>query len=111
MLPDAAKPRSTGSSMFRFVIPREVVNQVTPDAPLGRSGSRSGSELNVRLALDGTKRSVVSYPCRNHELLNVGCIASNALINLPTADSWVAPGTKEDLLRVFGDFYVRPILE
>ncbi|KAH7125488.1 hypothetical protein B0J11DRAFT_558850 [Dendryphion nanum] len=99
----------SGASMFRFVIPRDIVNRVTPDAPLINEPNKI--ELNIRIASDGSRRSVVSYPCRNLELLNVGCIAQDSTIDLPTTDSWSAPGTKEDLLRVFGDFYVRPILE
>lgn len=109
MVADAGQPIASGSSMFRFVLPRDVVNQVTPNDDPKNSTKRA--ELEIRIASDGSGRSVVTYPCRNHELLNVGCIAPDSLINLPITDSWSAPGTKGDLLRVFGDFYVRPILE
>ncbi|KAL1846990.1 hypothetical protein Daus18300_014067 [Diaporthe australafricana] len=101
------QPRPSGTSMFRFVIPCDIfdkANTLTTD----QSGP---AELTVRIASDGSRRTIVSYLCRNHELLNVGCIAPNSLINLPPADSWVAPGERADLLRVFGDFHVRPLLE
>ncbi|KAH7384684.1 hypothetical protein BKA66DRAFT_83940 [Pyrenochaeta sp. MPI-SDFR-AT-0127] len=101
--------RASGASMFRFILPREVVNSAMPDAPL--TSAKDKAELILRIASDGSGRSVVSYPCRNLELLNVGCIAPDSAIGLSTADSWSAPGTREDLLRVFGDFSVRPILE
>lgn len=100
---------ASGASVFRFIIPTNIVNEVTPDTPLIDASKMT--ELNVRIASDGSRRSIVSYPCRNLELLNVGCIAQDSTINLPTTNSWSAPGSREDLLRVFGDFYVRPILE
>lgn len=101
------QPRASGASMFRFVLPRDAI----PTTGALPTTTPPPVELTVRMATDGSKRTVVSYPCRNHELLNVGCIAPNSFINLPPADSWVAPGDRADLLRVFGDFYVRPLLE
>jgi salicylate hydroxylase len=95
--------------MFRFVLPRDVVESVTAGTEM--AGLISKPELNLRIASDESKRSIVSYPCRNHELLNVGCIAPDKLIDLPVADSWSAPGDRKDLLRVFGDFAVRSLLE
>ncbi|KAH6619056.1 hypothetical protein C7974DRAFT_401415 [Boeremia exigua] len=109
VVPEAGQPIASGASMFRFILPRNVVNQVSPDVLLG--DPTSGTELNISIASDGSGRSVVTYPCRNLELLNVGCIAPDPLINVPISDSWSAPGTREDLLRVFGDFHLRPILE
>lgn len=93
--------------MFRFVLP----NNAVIGANVPATSTNAPVELTLRIASDGSGRTIVSYPCRNHELLNVGCIAPNSLIKLPPADSWVAPGEREDLLRVFGDFYVRPLLE
>jgi salicylate hydroxylase len=92
--------------MFRFVLPQHaaVIDASATD-------NNPPVDLTVRIASDGSQRTIVSYPCRNHELLNVGCIAPNSLIKLPPADSWVAPGERADLLRVFGDFYVRNLLE
>ncbi|KAK2596296.1 hypothetical protein N8I77_013192 [Diaporthe amygdali] len=101
------QPRPSGASIFRFILPRETVDKVDSQAI---DPSRP-AELTLRIALDGSRRTIVSYPCRNHELLNIGCIAPNSLIDLPPADSWVAPGEKADLLRVFGDFHFRPLLE
>ncbi|PSN64651.1 FAD binding domain protein [Corynespora cassiicola Philippines] len=104
---EADCPRSAGTSMFRFVLPRDAVMKASSESLL-LDPSRA-AVLTIRVAHDG--RSIVTYPCRNHELLNVGCIASNYLIDLPLAHSWSSPGKREDLLRVFGDFYVRPLLE
>lgn len=93
--------------MFRFVLP----NNYVPEANSPTTKTTAPVELTMRIASDGSGRTIVTYPCRNHEFLNVGCIASNSLIKLPPADSWVAPGERADLLRVFGDFYVKPLLE
>lgn len=95
--------------MFRFVLPNNDVHE--GNAPDTSTTAPLAVELTLRIASDGSGRTIVTYPCRNHELLNVGCIAPNSLIKLPPADSWVAPGERADLLRVFGDFYVRPLLE
>lgn len=93
--------------MFRFVLPNSAVLEANVPA----TRATEPVELTMRIASDGSGRTIVTYPCRNHELLNVGCIAPNSLIELPPADSWVAPGERADLLRVFGDFHVRPLLE
>lgn len=95
--------------MFRFILPRDVVEEVTKGTEMEDLVNKP--ELHMRLTSEGPNRSVVTYPCRNHELLNVGCIAPNSVIDLPIADSWVAPGDRKDLLRVFGDFAARPLLE
>lgn len=104
-----SQPRASGASMFRFMLPRAVVESITADPAIADLATEP--ELCIRIASDGSGRTVVSYPCRNHELLNVGCIAPDTLINLPIGDSWSSPGHREDLLRVFRDFAVRPMLE
>ncbi|KAG6353399.1 hypothetical protein INS49_007481 [Diaporthe citri] len=101
------QPRASGASMPRFVLPNGAVLKGNVPA----MSTTTPVEITMLIASDGSGRTIVTYPCRNHELLNVGCIAPDSLIKLPPADSWVAPGEKEDLLRVFGNFYVRPLLE
>lgn len=105
----ATQPRATGTSAFRFVLPRDIVECATNNTAI--AGLMSRPECNIRFASDGSGRLIVSYPCRNFKLLNVGCIFPNSLVDLPVGNSWSAPGNREDLLRVFGDFSVRPILE
>jgi salicylate hydroxylase len=60
--------------------------------------------LEIHLSMDGSTRSVIMYPCREYELLNVGCITPDAVLQTATTESWSAEGSKEDLLRCFSDF-------
>ncbi|KAI8938473.1 hypothetical protein NX059_004365 [Plenodomus lindquistii] len=109
IVPDIA-PKNSGASMFRFILPREVVEDINAN-PNSSFKFNIEKDLTMSLASDGSGRSVVFYPCRNGELLNVGCIAPDPTIALPLSDSWSAPGDREDMLRVFGDFWTRPLLE
>lgn len=100
MIPDAGEQRPSNAAMFRFMVPADVVKKTMPEQLIKDATKSTG--LIIRIASDGSRRSVVSYPCRNHELLNVGCIAHDSIINLPTSDSsWSVPGSGEDLLRGF----------
>lgn len=60
--------------------------------------------LEIHLSMDSSTRSVIIYPCRGFALLNVGCITPDTILGTPTTESWSAEGSKEDLLRCFGDF-------
>jgi salicylate hydroxylase len=66
----------------------------------------------IHLSMDGSTRSVIMYPFRDFELLNIGCIVPDTILQSPTTESWSAEGTREDLLRCFDDFspQVRAIL-
>jgi salicylate hydroxylase len=60
--------------------------------------------LNMIFSYDGTKRSVVMYPCRNFELLNFVCIVPDESLRSPTTESWTAGGDRDELLSLFNDF-------
>lgn len=60
--------------------------------------------MDVHLAMDGSNRSVVKYPCRDYNLLNFVCIAPDTYIKAKTTESWSAEGSLEDLLTTYHDF-------
>lgn len=97
---DTARP--SGSSAYRFTIPGEQVK-----AKLGNYrvlDREKPAGLFVHLALDASNRSIVLYPCRNFDLLNVVSIVPDSMIDGETLESWTASGTREELLRHFDDF-------
>ncbi|KAJ5413692.1 hypothetical protein N7509_000319 [Penicillium cosmopolitanum] len=94
--------RPSGSSAFRFTIPRKVLDEQQPGLRV-IDPTKPGA-LEIHLSMDGSTRSVIMYPCREYELLNVGCITPDAVLQTATTESWSAEGSKEDLLRCFSDF-------
>jgi salicylate hydroxylase len=60
--------------------------------------------LSMVHSFDGTKRSIVMYPCRNFQLLNFVCIVPDEMLKNETTESWTAAGDKDELLSIFGDF-------
>lgn len=91
--------RPSGSSAFRFTLPRDVVENIDPEfRAIDRTKPAS---LQI---YEGVGRQAVVYPCRNFDLVNVGCIASDELIGHETTESWSATGTQEDLLKVYEGF-------
>ena len=91
--------RPSGSSAFRFTLPRDVVENIDPEfRAIDRTKPAS---LQI---YEGVGRQAVVYPCRNFDLVNVGCIASDELIGRETTESWSATGTQEDLLKVYEGF-------
>ncbi|KAL3441104.1 hypothetical protein BJX65DRAFT_314134 [Aspergillus insuetus] len=102
--------RPSGSSAFRFTIPREILDKHQPG--LRVIDQTQPGALEIHLSMDGSTRSVIMYPCRDFELLNIGCITPDTILQSPTTESWSAEGAREDLLRCFHDFspQVRAIL-
>lgn len=98
-------PRPTGTSMFRFVMPREMVESTKWAFLIHDRSITRYSHVS-----EEGDRAIWAYPCRNHQLLNVACMAPDSMINLPTKASWVSPGEVQDLLRVFHDFKIAPLL-
>lgn len=91
--------RPSGSSAFRFTLPRDTVANIDPEfRAIDRSKPAS---LQI---YEGVGRQAVVYPCRNFDLVNVGCIASDDLIGRATTESWSATGTREDLLTIYDGF-------
>jgi salicylate hydroxylase len=48
--------------------------------------------LSMVHSFDGTKRSIVMYPCRNFQLLNFVCIVPDEMLKNETTESWTAAG-------------------
>ncbi|KAE8417514.1 hypothetical protein BDV36DRAFT_283708 [Aspergillus pseudocaelatus] len=94
--------RPSGSSAFRFTIPREILDEQQPGLSV-MDPAKPGA-LEIHLSMDGSSRSVIMYPCRKYALLNVGCITPDTILQTATTESWSAEGSREDLLRCFGDF-------
>ncbi|CAK7221497.1 hypothetical protein SBRCBS47491_004545 [Sporothrix bragantina] len=94
--------RPSGTSAFRFTIPREKVAEVDPSFPL--LDQSQPAALYMQSSMDAIERQVVMYPCRNFELLNIGCIVPDSILKLETTESWFSRGCKEDLLRCYHDF-------
>lgn len=83
-------------------MPAATVREVEPD--IYNLDCNLPAVVDVYLSMDGTNRSVVMYACRNFELLNFVCITPSERIGKETIESWTAEGTREDLVRCFGDF-------
>jgi len=60
--------------------------------------------MNVFLGGDGSRKSVVVYPCRNFELLNVACCVPDDLLMGESIESWRAAGEVAEMLTQFEDF-------
>ncbi|KAF4335203.1 salicylate hydroxylase [Fusarium beomiforme] len=95
--------RPSGLSAFRFTLElddikaalKELPEILQPDQP---------TCLSMVYSFDNTMRSVVMYPCRNHELLNFVCIVPDGSLKEKTTESWTASGDKEELMSLFSDF-------
>ncbi|KAL3464459.1 hypothetical protein BJX64DRAFT_298250 [Aspergillus heterothallicus] len=105
---DFRTARPSGSSAFRFTISKEKLEQ--QGLELRVMDSTRAATLDIYLSMDGTNRSVIMYPCRDFETLNVGCITPDTILQSPTSESWSAEGSREDLLRCFSPFSA-PILD
>lgn len=99
---DFRTARPSGSSAFRFTIPKETLEQ--HGLELRVMDSTREATLDIYLSTDGTNRSVIMYPCRDFQTLNVGCITPDEILQSPTTESWSAEGSREDLLRCFNCF-------
>ena len=96
------RARPSGLAAFRFTMPATQVLEVYPDCDCVNSNVPAAVRLYI--AMDGSNRSVVMYGCRNYELVNFVCIAPESMIAAETTESWTAAGSREDLLRAFGDY-------
>ena len=93
--------RPSGASAFRFTM---LVDQALGIHPNVYNLDKSRPVINdLYLSVDGTNRSLVMYPCRNHELVNFTCIVPDSMVG-ETTESWTAEGTREDLLSCCEDF-------
>lgn len=94
--------RPSGTSAFRFTLPRDLVDSIAPGLPV--MDNTKNAVIDVHLALDGSNRSIVKYPCRSYNLLNFVCIAPDSHIGAKTTESWSAQGSLEDLLATYHDY-------
>jgi salicylate hydroxylase len=95
--------RPSGQSAFRFTLQKSYIEESLAYLP-AMIDSNEPVTLTVILALDGSKRTMVAYPCRNMELLNFVCIVRDKDLANETTESWTAEGDKEELLALFSGF-------
>ena len=60
--------------------------------------------FEVVFSFDSSDRSVVMYPCRDFELLNIVAIVLDERLKSRTTESWRATGDVQEMLDCFGDF-------
>lgn len=101
---DKIRPFGSGSSAFRFFIPRETVLNNPSTAHLAARPQRDG----VMTLWYGRDRRLVMYPCVNNTMLNFAAIHPSAT-SAPATKSeskstWSEEGSKSTLLEVFKDF-------
>ncbi|KAJ0419705.1 hypothetical protein BJY00DRAFT_324237 [Aspergillus carlsbadensis] len=95
--------RPSGLSAFRFTIDADTIKANLNEIPAIMDSTKPAS-LAVVDSYDGSKRSLVIYPCRNFELLNFGCICPDDMLQASATESWTATGDKEEMLSIFHDF-------
>ncbi|KAK3669946.1 hypothetical protein LTR78_010197 [Recurvomyces mirabilis] len=91
-----------GTSAFRFMLPTSLIRTIHSD--WDALDQARPVTLDVYIAFDQSERSIVLYPCRDHELINFVCIAPDSMLGKQTTESWTAEGDRADLLRCFSDF-------
>ncbi|KAK4554627.1 hypothetical protein LTR86_008129 [Recurvomyces mirabilis] len=99
---ELASGEISGTSAFRFMLPTALLRTIHRDWDV-LDPSRPVT-LDVYIAFDQSERSIVLYPCRDHELINFVCIAPDGMLGKQTTESWTAEGDRTDLLRCFSDF-------
>lgn len=65
--------RPSGLSAFRFTIEATIIKEAYGDLPEILQANKPVC-LTMAFAFDGTKRTVVMYPCRQFQILNFVCI-------------------------------------
>jgi salicylate hydroxylase len=92
-------------------MPAKQEHEILPNFSLQNPELPAAVALHT--SMDGTNRSVVMYSCRNFEVLNCACIAPESIIGKEATESWIAEGSRDDLLRIFSDYDagIRSLLE
>ncbi|KAJ6022817.1 hypothetical protein N7460_013212 [Penicillium canescens] len=96
--------RPSGMSAFRFTLLAEEIKNKNGGVVPDLLDPAKSACLNMVLAFDQTNRSIVTYPCRNFELLNFVCIVPDMSLKEATSESWSAAGDREELISLFTDF-------
>ncbi|VUC30777.1 unnamed protein product [Clonostachys rosea] len=99
------KPHSSGKSMFRFMISRDVIQKNPRIAHFAQYNGCMSS-------WHGENCRLVMYPCVNNTLMNFGAIHPSYM-SPAKGEDWDQEATKEKLLEVFGAFgpQVKEMLE
>ncbi|KAJ5984995.1 hypothetical protein N7499_008752 [Penicillium canescens] len=102
------EPVSCGLSMYRFVIPMDVVmNTVATHGNIpAMYNYDDGTFIAVIAAGDEGNRNVIMYPCQGHKLMNCVCAVPDSSVKNPAKleYSWNAKGSVEELLEEIHDF-------
>lgn len=99
---DMSSTEEIGMVAFRFIIPAEYVEEVA--GKLRVMDPERPPCLDHYLALDGSKRKIVMYPCRNFKLLNAICMAPKLLVSGTAGEPWGMLGDGNHLADCFSDF-------
>lgn len=94
--------RPFGLAVFRFTMPAEQVHSIHPDFSL--LTPELPAAVAIHISMDETNRSLAMYSCRNFEVLNCACIALESIIGKEATESWIAKGSRDELLRVCSDY-------
>lgn len=95
--------RPSGLSAFRFTLQADAIENAIGELPEFLDPDKPVC-LSMVHSFDGTKRSIVMYPCRDFQLLNFVCIVPDEMLKTETTESWTAAGDKDELLSIFADF-------
>ena len=95
--------RPSGLSAFRFTLESTHLRESLGFQPEMIDAGQPIT-LTMVIALDGTQRTCVIYPCRNLELLNFVCIAKDTELKGAATESWTAAGDRDELVSLFADF-------
>lgn len=95
--------RPSGLSAFRFTLEANSIKDAYGELPEILDAQQPVC-LTMVMAFDGTKRTVVMYPCRKFQILNFVCICPDSYLKNESTESWSAPGDREELSSIFGDF-------
>ncbi|KAJ5937836.1 hypothetical protein N7454_004178 [Penicillium verhagenii] len=102
------EPTPSGLSMYRFVVPMDVVKSVIlahGDMP-AMYNYDDGTFIAIIAAGDKGNRNIIMYPCQGHGLLNCVCAVPDSTLKNPAKleYSWNAEGTVQELLDEIHDF-------
>ncbi|KAK7225345.1 hypothetical protein V2G26_013348 [Clonostachys chloroleuca] len=90
------KPRGSGKSLFRFMIPREAIQK---NPRIAHFAQYNGCMTSWH----GEVCRLVMYPCVNNTLMNFGAIHPSYM-SPAKGEGWDQEASKEKLLEVFGAF-------
>ena len=92
----------TGMVAFRFILTASEVEEAA--GKLRVMDPKQPPCFDQFLALDGSKREIIMYPCRHFQLLNVLCIAPKLLVSGWASEPWLTPVENDRLMEAFSDF-------